>query len=183
MWRGTVYDCTCKSRQHFTLQLDYTDYAQPLICCNSQSTKLDLGILHHLSYPENHKGLQINTDSNSTLAKVKKDRAASILLQALTWWTQILHLSQNTISFPSSLSGERHTSQMTSSSYSIPRPSSVSIAWFIFSWQCRSSTSIVFSIVFSSRGPHPTVQNREKGNRRHSDASDQVWEAEKQDNF
>lgn len=73
----------------------------------------------------------------------------------LTWCTQMLHLSQNTMSLPSSLSGERHTSQMTSSSYSIPRPSTVSMAWFMLSWQCLSRASMVRSIVSSSIGSSP----------------------------
>ncbi len=79
----------------------------------------------------------------------------------LTWCTQMLHLSQKTMSLPSSLSGERHTSQMTSSSYSIPNPSSVSMAWFMLSWHCLSSASITRSIVSSSTGPSPvcTIQN------------------------
>lgn len=73
----------------------------------------------------------------------------------LTWCTQMLHLSQNTMSLPSSLSGERHTSQMTSSSYSIPRPSTVSMAWLMLSWQCLSRASMVRSIVSSSIGSSP----------------------------
>lgn len=80
---------------------------------------------------------------------------------SLTWCTQTLHLSQNTISFPSSLSGDRHTSQITSSSYSMPSPSSVSIAWFIFSWQWRSRTSTVFSIRFSSTCPQPAQKYKQ----------------------
>lgn len=44
----------------------------------------------------------------------------------------MLHESQNTISLPSSESGDRQTSQMTFSSYSIPSPSSdFMIAWIL----------------------------------------------------
>ena len=62
----------------------------------------------------------------------------------------MLHLSQKTISLPSSPSGERHTSHTTSSSYSMPRPSSVSMACCIFSWHWRSSSSSARSILSSS---------------------------------
>lgn len=79
-----------------------------------------------------------------------------------TWCTQMLHLSQNTMSFPSSLSGERHTSQMTSSSYSIPRPSTVSMACFMLSWHWLSSASMVRSIVSSSRGSSPEEKKKKR---------------------
>lgn len=67
-----------------------------------------------------------------------------------TWCTQTLHLSQKTISLPSSPSGERHTSQTTSSSYSMPSPSWVSMARTIFWWHSVSSSSSTRSSVSSS---------------------------------
>lgn len=70
----------------------------------------------------------------------------------LTWWTQMLHLSQNTISLLSSPSGDWQTSHTTSSSYSMPNPSSVSMACVMFSWQQRSNSSITRSMVISSSG-------------------------------
>lgn len=67
-----------------------------------------------------------------------------------TWCTQTLHLSQKTISLPSSPSGERHTSQTTSSSYSMPNPSCVSMARAIFWWHRVSNSSSTRSSVSSS---------------------------------
>ena len=67
-----------------------------------------------------------------------------------TWCTQTLHLSQKTISLPSSPSGERHTSQTTSSSYSMPSPSCVSMARAMFWWHSVSSASSTRSSVSSS---------------------------------
>lgn len=67
-----------------------------------------------------------------------------------TWCTQTLHLSQKTISLPSSPSGERHTSQTTSSSYSMPNPSCVSMARAIFWWHWVSNSSSTRSSVSSS---------------------------------
>lgn len=67
-----------------------------------------------------------------------------------TWCTQTLHLSQKTISLPSSPSGERHTSQTTSSSYSMPSPSCVSMARAMFWWHSVSSSSSTRSRVSSS---------------------------------
>ena len=123
---------------------------------NSQATSL-FSSLNASCYPDMGAG-----DHHWASARLNVGRWWSPL--SLTWCTQMLHLSQNTMSFPSSLSGDRHTSQITSSSYSMPSPSSVSIAWFIFSWHWRSRTSTVFSIRVSSSGSQPAQKNNQSIN-------------------
>ncbi len=56
-------------------------------------------------------------------------------------------------------SGERHTSQTTSSSYSMPRPSSVSMACFMFCWHLLSSSTTTCSMVSSSSSGSAETHN------------------------
>ncbi len=79
-----------------------------------------------------------------------------------TWCTQTLHLSQKTISLPSSPSGERHTSQTTSSSYSMPRPSWVSMACCMFCWHLLSSSTSTCSMVSSSSSGSAETHKRNR---------------------